>query len=111
MEILVPDLGEFADVEIIEILRSVGDTVQPEDSLIVLETDKATLEVPSPDAGVISEWRVAVGDRVSSGDTILLLDAESRVASDTIANETVNETAIEQESSRPTAEEPPDAIA
>ncbi len=77
MEVLVPDLGEFADVEIIEILRSVGDTVQPEDSLIVLETDKATLEVPSPDAGVIREWQVAVGDRVSSGDTILLLDAES----------------------------------
>ena len=108
MEILVPDLGEFADVEIIEILKSVGDTVQLEDSLIVLETDKATLEVPSTDAGVISEWRVAVGDRVSSGDTILLLDAESRVVSDIAANETANETAVEQESSPPTAETAPD---
>jgi len=110
MEVLVPDLGEFADVEIIEILRSVGDTIQPEDPLIVLETDKATLEVPSPDAGVISEWQVAVGDRVSSGDTILLLDAETRVVSDTIANETVNEAAIEQESSPPTAEAAPDKL-
>ena len=110
MEVLVPDLGEFADVEIIEILKSVGDTVQSEDPLIVLETDKATLEVPSTDAGVISEWRVAVGDRVSSGDTILLLDAESRVASDTTANETANETASEQESSPSTAESAPDKL-
>jgi len=108
MEILVPDLGEFADVEIIEILKSVGDTVQPEDSLIVLETDKATLEVPSTDAGVISEWRVAVGDRVSSGDTIVLLDAEPRVVSDIAANETAIETAVEQESRSPTAETAPD---
>ena len=108
MEVLVPDLGEFADVEIIEILKSVGDTVQSEDPLIVLETDKATVEVPSTDAGVISEWRVAVGDRVSSGDTILLMDAEPRVVSDTTANETASETAIEQESSPPAAESAPD---
>ncbi len=76
MEVLVPDLGEFADVEIIELLVGVGDTVEPEDPLIVLETDKATMEVPTTVAGVIKELRVAVGSRVSTGDSILLLDAE-----------------------------------
>jgi len=104
MEVFVPDLGEFDDVEIIEILKSVGDAVQPEDPLIVLETDKATMEVPSTDAGVIREWRVAVGDRVSSGDAIVLLDVESSAAS--VATE--NETAVEAESSPPTAEPAPD---
>ncbi len=76
MEVLVPDLGEFADVEIIELVVGVGDTVEPEDPLIVLETDKATMEVPTTVAGVIKELRVAVGNRVSTGDAILLLDAE-----------------------------------
>jgi len=75
MEILVPDLGDFADVEIIEILVAVGDEVQPEDPLIVIETDKATMEVPATAAGIIEELRIAVGDRVSTGDGLLRMVA------------------------------------
>jgi len=74
MEVVVPELGDFADVEIIEVLVSEGDEVRLEDPLITLETDKATMEVPSPAAGVVKGLRVAVGDRVSAGQPILLLD-------------------------------------
>lgn len=78
MEVVVPELGDFSDVEIIEVLVSEGDEVQLEDPLITLETDKATMEVPSPAAGVVKDLKVAVGDRVSAGNQILLLDgAES----------------------------------
>lgn len=69
-DITVPDLGDFSDVEIIEVLVSEGDTVAKEDGLITLETDKATMDVPSPHDGVIEAVTVSVGDRVSSGDTI-----------------------------------------
>jgi pyruvate dehydrogenase E2 component (dihydrolipoamide acetyltransferase) len=71
MQVLVPDLGDFSDVEIIEILVAVGDEVQPEDPLLVVETDKATMEVPATDAGVIEELQIAVGDKVSTGDALL----------------------------------------
>jgi pyruvate dehydrogenase E2 component (dihydrolipoamide acetyltransferase) len=74
-EIQVPDIGDFHDVPVISILVSVGDTVALEDPLIELESDKATLEVPSPAAGKISEIKLAVGDKVSQGSLILLLDA------------------------------------
>lgn len=66
----VPDLGDFSDVEIIEVHVGVGDSVQPEDPLVTLETDKATMDVPAPFAGTIETISVAVGDRVSSGDVI-----------------------------------------
>ena len=75
MQLVVPDLGEFDDVEIIEVLVGVGDVVEPEDPLIVLETDKATMEVPAARGGVIRELSAAVGDRISTGDEILILDA------------------------------------
>ena len=73
MEVVVPELGDFSDVEVIEVLVSPGDTVSPEDPLITLETDKAAMEVPAPVAGTVSELRVSVGDRVSAGDVIVLL--------------------------------------
>ena len=79
MQLFVPDLGEFDDVEVIEILVGAGDNVSPEDPLIVLETDKATMEVPAERGGVIQELLVSVGDRVSTGDQILVLDADSVV--------------------------------
>jgi pyruvate dehydrogenase E2 component (dihydrolipoamide acetyltransferase) len=75
-EVKVPDLGDFADVPIIEIHVAQGDVVNEEDPLITLESDKATMDVPSPAAGTVGELRVKVGDLVSTGSPILLLDTE-----------------------------------
>ena len=73
-KICVPDIGDFSDVEIIEVLVAKGDTVQVEDSLITLESDKASMEIPSPAAGVVVNLSVALGDKVSEGSTILELE-------------------------------------
>ena len=70
IDIVVPDLGDFSDVEVIEVLVSEGDRVAREDGLITLETDKASMDVPSPDDGVIESLSVSAGDRINSGDVI-----------------------------------------
>jgi pyruvate dehydrogenase E2 component (dihydrolipoamide acetyltransferase) len=75
IEIRVPDIGDFSDVPVIEVLVAAGDSVEADDSLLTLESDKATMEVPSPAAGVITELSVAVGDTVSEGDLVAVLDA------------------------------------
>ncbi|MEX2353754.1 MAG: biotin/lipoyl-containing protein, partial [Gammaproteobacteria bacterium] len=85
-EIKVPDIGDFKDVEIIDILVKKGDQVEVEDSLISLESDKATIDIPSPAAGKIKEIKVKTGDRVSEGDLIILLE-ESASASETESSE------------------------
>lgn len=72
-KVLVPDIGDFEDVPVIELLVDEGDEVRPEQPLVVLESDKATMEVPSPGAGVVESLSVAVGDSVSEGDLILEL--------------------------------------
>ncbi|HQC71408.1 MAG TPA: dihydrolipoyl dehydrogenase [Candidatus Competibacteraceae bacterium] len=74
MDVRVPDIGDFQDVAIIEVLVKPGDTLAAEDPLIVLESDKASLEVPAPQAGTVREVRVKVGDKVSQGDLILSLE-------------------------------------
>jgi pyruvate dehydrogenase E2 component (dihydrolipoamide acetyltransferase) len=74
-EIKVPDIGDFEEVEVIEILVDAGDRIEAEDSLISLESDKATMEIPSPEAGVVKEIKVAIGDKVSLGSVILLLES------------------------------------
>ncbi len=79
-EILVPDIGDFAEVEVIEILVSVGDTVAADDSLISVESDKASMEIPCPEAGVIKEIKVALGDRVAEGSPLITLDPSDVVA-------------------------------
>jgi pyruvate dehydrogenase E2 component (dihydrolipoamide acetyltransferase) len=71
----VPDIGDFKEVEVIEVLVKPGDTVAKEQSLITLESDKATMEIPSPSAGVVKELKLGVGDKVSKGSPILLLAA------------------------------------
>ena len=75
IEVKVPDIGDFKDLPIIDILVKPGDTVGPEDPLVSLESDKATMDVPSPVAGVVKEIAVKVGDKVSEGSLILLLEA------------------------------------
>ena len=76
IDIKVPDLGDFADVEVIEVLVKAGDRIAREDGLITLETDKASMDVPATDHGVIEELTVAVGDKVSTGDIIGRLAVE-----------------------------------
>lgn len=73
-EVRVPDIGSFKDVEVIEILVNPGDSVAVEGSLITIESDKASMEIPSPLAGVVKELKLKVGDRVSEGSLILMLD-------------------------------------
>ena len=80
MEIKVPDIGDFSDVPVVSVLVSVGDTVTAEDPLIELESDKATMEVPSSAAGKVVEIKVAEGDTVSEGSLILVLEGEGAIA-------------------------------
>ena len=73
-DILVPDIGDFAGVEVIEILVQPGDSIQAEQSLLTLESDKATMEIPAPRAGVVKEIKVKIGDKIGVGDLILTLE-------------------------------------
>jgi dihydrolipoamide dehydrogenase len=75
-EVRVPDIGDFKEVEVIEVLVKPGDAVSKEQSLITLESDKATMEIPSPGPGVVKELRIKVGDKVSQGSPILLLESQ-----------------------------------
>ncbi|NOX76864.1 MAG: dihydrolipoyl dehydrogenase [Gammaproteobacteria bacterium] len=81
IEIKIPDIGDFDSVEVIEILVNVGDTIAEEDSLISVESDKATMEIPAPRAGVVKEILLSLGEQVSQGSPILMLEA-SDIAAD-----------------------------
>jgi len=80
-EVLVPDIGDFKDVEVIEVLVKPGDAIDKEQSLITLESDKATMEIPSPTAGVVKELKVKVGDKISQGTPILMVEEQGSAAS------------------------------
>ena len=80
MDILVPDIGDFDEVGVIELLVKAGDTVKAEQSLITVESDKASMEIPSSHAGVVKELRVQVGDKVKQGSVVLVLDAAGAAA-------------------------------
>ena len=75
-EISVPDIGDFESVEIIEILVKPGDTINKNDPVVTLESDKSSVEVPSPFAGKISTLKVKIGDKVSTGSVLALIDEE-----------------------------------
>jgi dihydrolipoamide dehydrogenase len=77
-EVKVPDIGDFKEIEVIEVLVKPGDTVAKEQSLITLESDKATMEIPSPAAGKVTQLKLKVGDKVSKGSLILLLEGEAK---------------------------------
>src|SRR5258706_14066119 len=74
IEVKVPDIGDFKDVEIIEILVKPGDTIKAEQSLITVESDKASMEIPSSAAGVVKELKVKIGDKVAEGSVIAVLE-------------------------------------
>src|SRR5436190_4167918 len=80
-EVKVPDIGDFKNIEVIEVLVKPGDSVKKEQSLITLESDKATMEIPSPAAGVVKELKLKTGDKVSQGSLILLLEAAAGATS------------------------------
>src|SRR3954466_6458803 len=77
IEIKVPDIGDFKNIPVIEVLVKPGDTIGKEDTVVTLESDKATMDVPSPAGGVVRDLKVKVGDKVSEGSLILTLDAEA----------------------------------
>ncbi len=85
MEVKVPDIGDFKDVPVIEVMVKAGDHVKPEDSLVSLESDKATMDVPAPVGGVVKEVKLKVGDKVSEGALIMLLDTTGTGATATAA--------------------------
>ena len=74
IEIKVPDIGDFSGIPVIEVLVAEGDRVAAEDGLVTLESDKATMEVPSPAAGIIRELRMKLDDHVSEGDVVAVLE-------------------------------------
>jgi pyruvate dehydrogenase E2 component (dihydrolipoamide acetyltransferase) len=80
VEIKVPDIGDFKEVEVIELLVKPGDTVKAEQSLITVESDKASMEIPSSHAGVVKELKVKIGDKVTEGSLILMLEADASAA-------------------------------
>jgi pyruvate dehydrogenase E2 component (dihydrolipoamide acetyltransferase) len=81
VEVKVPDIGDFDEVAVIELLVKVGDTVKAEQSLITVESDKASMEIPSSTAGVVKELRVKLGDKVKQGSVVLMVEASGDVAS------------------------------
>ncbi len=85
IDVKVPDIGDFTDVDVIEVMVKPGDRVRAEDSLITIESDKATMEVPSPQAGVIKEIKVKLGDKVSEGSPIVVLETDAAAAADAAA--------------------------
>src|SRR5665647_1613151 len=80
VEIRVPDIGDFKDIDVIEVLVKPGDAVEKEASLITVESDKATMEIPSPAAGVVKELKLKIGDKVSEGTLIMLLETAAGAA-------------------------------
>lgn len=79
-DVLLPDVGDFKDVEVIEVLVSPGDRISADDSIITLESDKASMEIPSPGAGIVREVKIKVGDRINEGDLLIVLEAEEKQA-------------------------------
>jgi dihydrolipoamide dehydrogenase len=107
-DITVPDIGDFEDVPIIEILVSVGDTVSAEDPLVTLESDKATMDVPAPAGGTIESIDVSVGDRVSQGSKLMTLSGDEGGDDDGDASSAGSEPEPEQAPASPPAEDSPE---
>lgn len=105
IEVKVPDIGDFDEVEVIEVLVSAGDTIKVDDSLITLESDKATMEIPSTHAGVVKEIKIKVGDKVAEGSLILMLEEGEAAAAP--VEEKAQSAKAEEVKEAPKAEEKP----
>ena len=81
-DIIVPDIGDFEGVEVIEIIVTAGDSINVEDPIVSLESDKAAMEIPSPFAGTVKEVKVSIGDKVSQGDLLITIEASDAGASE-----------------------------
>ncbi|MDQ5877763.1 MAG: hypothetical protein QG638_495, partial [Pseudomonadota bacterium] len=97
IELKVPDLGNFSNVDVIEILVQPGQQIVKDTPLLTLETDKATMEVPATAAGVVQSLRVKVGDKVSAGSVILLLQTDAAAAGDSAGRSDFSPTAASGE--------------
>ena len=80
IEVKVPDIGDFSEVAVIEVLVKAGDTIKVEQSLVTVESDKASMEIPSSHAGVVKELKIQLGDKVSEGSVVLLLETADAAA-------------------------------
>ncbi len=106
VEILVPDIGNFDSVDVIEVLVAVGDTIAKEDSLITVESDKASMDIPSSHAGVVKELKVAVGDKVAKGSLILVVESAQAATAESKPAAAVEATAPTTQTTAPTAPAP-----
>ena len=107
IEIKVPDIGDFSGIPVIEVLVSEGDQVSAEDGLVTLESDKATMEVPSPQAGTIKELKLQLDDLVSEGDVVAILEiAAQGDASPADSGPAAESSAAESESAPASESEP-----
>ncbi|CAB3777571.1 dihydrolipoyllysine-residue acetyltransferase [Paraburkholderia caffeinilytica] len=105
-EVKVPDIGDYKDIPVIEVSVKVGDRVEKEQSLVTLESDKATMDVPSSAAGVVKELKVKVGDAVSEGSVIVVLEADGAAAPAAAAAPAPRQEALEKPSDAPVAPSP-----
>ncbi|MCW8924863.1 MAG: dihydrolipoyllysine-residue acetyltransferase [Xanthomonadales bacterium] len=102
-EVKVPDIGDFSDIPVIEVLVSTGEVVAAEQSLLTLESDKATMEIPAPVAGTITRMHVALGDTVSEGDIVVVMEADETVEPPpTVVN--APQQTVEEQAEEPSAE-------
>jgi len=104
-------MGDFDDVEVIEVLIAVGDTIDVETSLITVESDKASMEIPSPAAGVVTSVVVSVGDRVSPGTDLMVIDAAAAPTADQASPAAADGQASGQASDQPAAASASSAVA
>ena len=105
-EVKVPDIGDYKDIPVIEIAVKVGDRVEKEQSLVTLESDKATMDVPSSAAGVVKELKVKIGDTVSEGSVIVVIEAEGGAAAPAPAPAAAPKQAVEKPSDAPATPSP-----
>ena len=104
-DITVPDIGDFDSVEVIEIFVSPGDTIAVEDALVSLESDKAAMEIPTPEAGVVKEVKINIGDKVSQGNLLITLEVSETSAAESTETP-AEESPAEEKQEAPVKEEP-----
>jgi pyruvate dehydrogenase E2 component (dihydrolipoamide acetyltransferase) len=83
----LPDIGDFDEVEVIEILVSVGDTISVDDSILTLESDKASMEIPTPSNGVVTSINVNIGDKIKQGDVLISMESSENAVTDNETND------------------------